>query len=34
MRECMDFLASLPLTEEERTKLYETNAAALGFTLK
>jgi len=30
MRECMDFLAGLGLSLEEQTRLYETNAAALG----
>jgi predicted TIM-barrel fold metal-dependent hydrolase len=27
----MEFLASLPLTDDEKTKLYETNAKSLGF---
>ena len=31
MHECMDFLAGLPLTAEERTQLYSTNGAALGM---
>jgi predicted TIM-barrel fold metal-dependent hydrolase len=31
MGDCMNYLASLPLTEEEKTKLYETNATALGI---
>jgi uncharacterized protein len=31
MKDCMDYLASLPLTEDEKNKLYETNARALGF---
>ena len=33
MHECMDFLAGLPLTAEERTQLYSTNGAALGMRL-
>ncbi len=31
MDACMDFLRSLPMSEDERTMLYETNARALGF---
>jgi predicted TIM-barrel fold metal-dependent hydrolase len=31
MGDCMGFLAGLPLTEDEKSKLYETNARALGF---
>jgi predicted TIM-barrel fold metal-dependent hydrolase len=31
MGDCMSFLASLPLTEDEKTKLYETNATDLGI---
>lgn len=31
MGDCMAFLNGLPLSEEERTKLYEANARALGF---
>ncbi len=31
MSDCMDFLASLPLTDDEKTKLYETNATTLGI---
>jgi predicted TIM-barrel fold metal-dependent hydrolase len=31
MSDCMGFLKSLPLTEEEKTALYEGNARALGF---
>ena len=31
MTECVGFLDSLPLSEDERAKLYETNATALGF---
>ena len=31
MHECMDFLAGLPLTADERTQLYSTNGAALGM---
>ena len=31
MTDCMDFLRSLPLSEEEQTKLYEANARALGI---
>ena len=32
MDACMDFLRSLPLTEEEKTAVYEGNAERLGFT--
>jgi 2,3-dihydroxybenzoate decarboxylase len=31
MSDCTGFLKSLPLTEDEKTKLYEANARALGF---
>lgn len=31
MDACMDYLGSLQLTEDERTKLYEANATGLGF---
>ena len=31
MGECMEFLASLPLSEQEKDMLYETNARGLGF---
>jgi len=33
MSECMEFLESLPLSDEERDQLYRTNAAAVGFAL-
>ena len=31
MGDCMGFLAGLPLTDDEKTSLYEANARALGF---
>jgi predicted TIM-barrel fold metal-dependent hydrolase len=31
MSDCMTYLASLPLTEDEKTMLYETNATGLGI---
>jgi predicted TIM-barrel fold metal-dependent hydrolase len=31
MNDCMTYLAGLPLTEDERAKLYESNARALGI---
>ena len=31
MSDCMHYLAGLPLSDEEKTKLYEANAKALGF---
>jgi predicted TIM-barrel fold metal-dependent hydrolase len=31
MSDCMSYLAGLPLTEDEKAKLYETNARALGI---
>ncbi len=31
MDACMDFLRSLPMSEDEQTMLYETNARGLGF---
>ena len=31
MEDCMKFLRSLPLTDDEKSKLYEENAKALGF---
>ncbi|MFH0915068.1 MAG: amidohydrolase family protein [bacterium] len=31
MGDCMGFLAGLPLTDDEKTRLYEANAKALGF---
>lgn len=31
MSDCMRFLAELPITDDERSKLYEENARALGF---
>ena len=31
MGDCMAFLGGLPLTEDEKTRLYEANARALGF---
>jgi uncharacterized protein len=33
MHECMDFLAGLALSDEEKTQLYSTNGAALGIAL-
>ena len=33
MKECMEFLASQPLSEGDTAKLYEQNAVRLGFSL-
>ena len=31
MKDCMDYLRSLPLTDDEAYALFEGNARALGF---